>query len=74
MGKMILTLFVISRKLEHYFKSFQIIVLTEHPLKNIVGNLQATRRIAKWATKLRSYDIKYNQGRDHGVSLDGLYY
>jgi len=47
MEKMVLAPFVISRKLKHYFQSFQIVVLTEHPLKNIMENPQTTGRIAK---------------------------
>ena len=47
MEKMVLALFVVSRKLKHYFQSFQIIVLMEHPLKRIIENLQATGQIAK---------------------------
>ena len=59
MEKMVLTLFVISRKLKHYFQYFHIIVLTEHPLKSIMENPQATGRIIKWVTELRPYGIKY---------------
>ena len=59
MEKMATALFVVSRKRKQYFQSFQIIVLTEHPLKSIVENLQATGQIAKWATELRPYGIKY---------------
>ena len=57
--KMVLALFVVSRKLKHYFQSFQIIMLTEHPLKNIVENPHAPGRIAKWAMELKSYSIRY---------------
>ena len=45
--EMILALFVILRKLKHYFQSFQIVVLTEHPLRSIMENPQATMRVAK---------------------------
>jgi len=58
MKMMVLALFVISRKPKHY-QSFQIVMLTKHPLKSIVENLQATGRIAKCATELKPYDIKY---------------
>jgi len=34
-------------------------VLTEHPLKSIVENPQAARRIAKQATELKPYCIKF---------------
>jgi len=35
----------VSRKLKQYFQSFQIVGLTEHPLKSIVENLQVKGRI-----------------------------
>jgi len=47
--KLVIALFIISRKLKHYFQSFLITVLTE----------QATGRISKWATELRSYGLRY---------------
>ena len=59
MEKMVLALFVVSRKLKHYFQSFYIVTLTEHPLKSIVENSQVTGRIAKWATELKPYSIRY---------------
>jgi len=33
--------------------------LIEHPLRTIVKNSKATGRISKWASKLRSYELKY---------------
>ena len=56
---MVLALFIISRKLKHYFQTFLITVLTEHPIRSIVKNLEATGRISKWTSKLRSYRLKY---------------
>ena len=38
--KLVLALFVISKKLKHYFQSFPITVLTEHPLRRIVESPQ----------------------------------
>ena len=54
-----LALFIISRKLKHYFQAFPIAVLTEHPLRSIVENPEATGRISKWASELRSYRLIY---------------
>jgi len=59
MENMVLAFLIVLRKLKHYFQSFQIIVLTEHPLESIIENPQATRRIAKWVTKLKPYSIRY---------------
>jgi len=57
--KLVLPLFIISRKLKHYFQIFPITVLTEHPLRSIVENPKATRRVSKWASELRSYGPKF---------------
>ena len=54
-----LALCIISRKLKHYFQTFPIMVLTEHPLRSIVENSKETGRISKWASELRSYGLKY---------------
>jgi len=45
--KLVLALFIISRKLKHYFQTFPIMVLTEHPLRSIVENSKETGRISK---------------------------
>jgi len=47
MEKMVLALFILSRKLKHYLWSFQIVMLTEYPMKSIMEDPQATGRIAK---------------------------
>ena len=48
-------LFIISRKLKHYFQTFPITILIEHPLRSVVKNPKATGRISKLAVELRSY-------------------
>jgi len=57
--KLVLAPFIILRKLKHCFQTFAITVLTVHPLRSIMGNLKATRRISKWASELRSYGLRY---------------
>ena len=57
--KLVLALFIISRKHKHYFQTFSITVFTEHLLRSIVKNLEANGRISKWALKLRSYGLRY---------------
>jgi len=51
--KLVLALFIISRKFKHYFQIFSITVLTEHLLRSIVENPEATKRISKWALEMR---------------------
>jgi len=55
----VLALFIISRKLKHYFLTFPIIVLIEHPLRSIVKDPEATENILKWASELKSYGLWY---------------
>ena len=57
--KLVLALFIISRKLKHYFHTFLITVLTDRPLRNIVENPKATGRISKRALELISYGLRY---------------
>ena len=35
--KLVLALFIISKKVKHYIQTFPITVLTEHPLRSIMG-------------------------------------
>jgi hypothetical protein len=48
-----------SRKLRHYFQAYNIIVPSPQPLKDIMRNREATRRIGKWATELNEFSIDY---------------
>jgi hypothetical protein len=48
-----------SRKLRHYFQAFHIIVPSSQPLKDIMRNREATRRIGKWAVELNEFSIDY---------------
>jgi len=55
----VLALFIIPKKLKHYFQTFLIMVFTKHLLRSVVKNPEATGRISKWASNLRSYRLKY---------------
>src|SRR3954463_5722654 len=57
--KLVLGIFMASRKLKHYFQEHPIIVVSSAPLADIIQNREATGRIAKWATELGAYHIKY---------------
>ena len=61
--KLVPTLFIVLRKLKHYFQTFSIIVLTEHPLRSVIENLEenpeATGRISKWSLEIRPYGLRY---------------
>jgi ribonuclease HI len=57
--KVLYAVLMASRKLRHYFQAYQIIVPSSQPLKDIMRNREATRRIGKWATELNEFTIDY---------------
>ena len=48
-----------ARKLKPYFQAHQITVISSAPLAYIIGNRDATGRVAKWAIEIASHGIKY---------------
>jgi hypothetical protein len=48
-----------SRKLQHYFQAYHIIVPSSQPLKDIMRNREATGRIGKWAAEHNEFTIDY---------------
>ena len=57
--KLVLALVHATRKLSHYFQAHTIFVLIEYPLQLLLKRLDFTGRIAKWGTRLSSFDIQY---------------
>ena len=57
--KVLYAVLMASRKLQHYFQAFHIIVPSSQPLKDIMRNREATRRIGKWAAELNEFSIDY---------------
>ncbi|KAK1421700.1 hypothetical protein QVD17_24249 [Tagetes erecta] len=57
--KLILALIMTSTKLRHYFETNTIVVKTNYPIKNVLRKPELSGRMAKWAVKLSTYDIKY---------------
>ena len=50
--KLALALVSASRKLSHYFQTYTIVVVTEHPLKTLFRKVDFSSRISKWAIEL----------------------
>jgi hypothetical protein len=48
-----------SCKVSHYFQAHQIEVHTSSTLGEILNNMEATEKIAKWTIELSMYDIVY---------------
>jgi hypothetical protein len=57
--KVLYAILIASRKLRHYFQAYHIIVPSSQPLKDIMRNREATRRIGKWAAELNEFSIDY---------------
>ena len=57
--KAILAVVQATHNLPHYFQSHVVVVLTQLPLRSLLWSADYTRRIAKWGTILRAFDIKY---------------
>jgi ribonuclease HI len=48
-----------SRKLQHYFEAFKVRVTSDRGLGEVFRNLEASARIAKWASELSGYHITF---------------
>jgi hypothetical protein len=48
-----------SRKLQHYFQAYHIIVPSSQPLKDIMRNIEATGRVGKWVAELNEFTIDF---------------
>ena len=57
--KLALALVHATRKLPHYFQALMVYVLIEHPLQSLLRRFDFMRRIAKWGTRLGSFDVRY---------------
>ncbi|KAL2237224.1 UNVERIFIED_CONTAM: Transposon Tf2-12 polyprotein [Sesamum indicum] len=74
--KLALALVMTSRKLRPYFQSHPIVVLTNHPLKQVMSKPDTSGRMVKWAVELGEFDIEFQtrsavkaQGPD-GVEIE----
>ncbi|KAK4382052.1 hypothetical protein Sango_2910900 [Sesamum angolense] len=57
--RMALALVTTIRKLHPYFFFYPIGVRTNTPLKQVLGKLEVSGRLVKWAIELSEYDISY---------------
>ena len=59
MEKLILAFVTIARRLRPYFQAHTIEIPTEHPMKQILHELETSGRLIKWAIELSEFDIRY---------------
>jgi hypothetical protein len=57
--KVLYAVLMAYKKLRHYFQAYHIIVPSSQPLKDIMRNREATRRVGKWAAELNEFTIDY---------------
>ena len=57
--KLVLALMNATRKLPYYFQAHTVYVLTEYPLQSLLKRSDCTGWIAKWGTRLGSFDMRY---------------
>jgi ribonuclease HI len=60
--KVLYAVLMASRKLQHYFQAYHIVVPSSQPLKDIMRNIEATGRIGKWVAELNEFSIDYVHG------------
>ncbi|KAL0454973.1 UNVERIFIED_CONTAM: Transposon Tf2-12 polyprotein [Sesamum latifolium] len=57
--KLAISLVIAARKLRPYFQSHQVIVLTNHPLKQVLASPELSERMVKWAVQLSEFGIEF---------------
>ncbi|KAL0377767.1 UNVERIFIED_CONTAM: Transposon Tf2-12 polyprotein [Sesamum radiatum] len=57
--KLALSLVTAARKLRPYFQSHQVIILTNHPLKQVLASPELSGRMVKWAVELSEFGIEF---------------
>ncbi|KAL2228827.1 UNVERIFIED_CONTAM: hypothetical protein Sindi_1862400 [Sesamum indicum] len=57
--KLALSLITAARKLRPYFQSHQVVVLTNHPLKQVLSSPEVSGRMVKWAVELSEFGVEF---------------
>jgi hypothetical protein len=57
--KLLHAILINSRKLHHCFDAYNISVVTDFPLADILHNRDATRHISKWVVKLGALTLDF---------------
>jgi hypothetical protein len=57
--KLLYGILITSRKLHHYFDAYNILVVSDFPLADMLHNRDATGRISKWAVELGALTLDF---------------
>jgi hypothetical protein len=57
--KILYGILITSRKLHHYFDAYNILVVSDFPLADVLHNRDATGRISKWAVELGALTLDF---------------
>nr|KYP68455.1 Retrovirus-related Pol polyprotein from transposon opus [Cajanus cajan] len=64
--KLALAILVTARKLRHYFQSYEVIIRTNYPIRQVLQKPDLAGRMRKWSVELSKFSIKY--GREESNS------
>lgn len=56
---MLYAVLMASRKLQHYFQSQKVSMITSLPLKRILRDREATSRMVEWAIELGEFGLHF---------------
>jgi len=57
--KLVLALVFSARRLRHYFRSHQLTVKTDYPIKQILQRPELAGRMTAWAIELSEFGLRY---------------
>jgi hypothetical protein len=57
--KLLYAILITSRKLHHYFNAYNILVITDFLLADILHNRDATRHISNWVVELGALTLDF---------------
>nr|KYP68807.1 Retrovirus-related Pol polyprotein from transposon 17.6 [Cajanus cajan] len=57
--KLALAILVTAQKLRHYFQSYEVVVRTDHPIRQVLQKPDLAGRMMKWSVELSEHSIKY---------------
>nr|KYP54333.1 Retrovirus-related Pol polyprotein from transposon 17.6 [Cajanus cajan] len=57
--KLALAILVTARKLRHYFQSYEVVIQTDYPIRQVLQKPYLVGRMMKWSVELSEFSIKY---------------